>query len=370
MRRGTIFIFLFIVAAAIIVGAGQFLRAQPAMEVIVAVDPLAQAWAQEVVDALNATQPTVSATRRVLFKLSATDDLDVWAGSGRTWTASSHPDAWLAGSALSVQYAQENGVPLTNLTPSLARTPLLWGGYASRVTVVTQNGAQPLDWSTVQTLAKAERWDAIGGSTDWQFVKLAFAQPNRKIGGVAALLSGAASFYQTPTLEARSLSQSDFHDWLLPVVNSVPNFTTLGSDPAAAMARGPSTVEIALFPEAQWLLNLRGLLNIEEVRLNYPVHQFVLDFPLAAWQDSTDPDATDVGEAIKLLADALAAPMAQNKLTAYGLRPAASEPTEADALFAAAVPYGVLLTPDYGQVVQIPSRSDTQGLIQWFGSNQ
>jgi len=370
MRRGTIFIFLFIVLAAAIVGASQFLRAQPPLEITVAVDPLTQAWAQEAVDALNATQPTVSATRRVLFKVTATDDLDAWAGSGRAWTTSSHPDAWLAASALSVQYAQDNGVSVVTLTPSLARTPLLWGGYASRVNVATQNGAQPLDWPTIQTLAKAERWDAAGGQTDWGFVNLAFAQPNRKIGGVAALLSGAASFYQTPVLDERALSQSDFHDWLTPVVQSVPNFTTLGSDPAAAMAGSSSIASIALLPEAQWLLNLRGLLNNEDVRLSYPAYQFVLDFPLAVWQDSTATDAVDVGEAVKLLADALAAPTAQGRLTAFGLRSAAAEPTDADALFTAAVPYGVLLTPDYGQITQIPPRSDTQGLIQWFSSNQ
>lgn len=371
MRRGTIFIFLFIVLAAAVVGASQFLRAQPPLEIVVAVDPLAQAWAQEAIDSLNATQPTVNATRRVQFQLTSADDLDAWASSGgsRSWTTDSHPDAWLAASSLSVQYAAENGLPVTPSAASLARTPLLWGGYISRVNVATKDGTLALDWATVQALAAAERWDAVGGQTDWGFVKLAFAQPNRKIGGVVALLTGAASFHQTPALDGRTLSQADFRNWLLPVVKSVPSFTTLGSDPASGMAgRGPSTAEIALLPEAQWLLNLRGLLNYEDIVLNYPAQQFVLDFPLAGWNDSTaEPERA---LAVTLLANWLTAPEAQGRLTTYGLRAAAVEPTSADALFAAALPFGALLEPDYGQIVQIPPRSDVQGLIQWFSSNQ
>jgi hypothetical protein len=164
------------------------------------------------------------------------------------------------------------------------------------------------------------------------------------------------------------LRTAEFRNWMLPVIQSVPNFSTLGSDPAAAMARGPSTVEIGIFPESQWLLNLGGLLQNEDVLLNYPAYQLVLDFPMVRWQDSSTTD--EQRQAVDLLSNWLLATAQQANAPDHGLRPAAVEPTDLDNLFAAAVPYGIQLAPDFGQTVTVPGRSDAQGFIQWVSSNQ
>jgi len=367
MRRGSIFVILFIIVAAIVVGASQFLRSQPALEITIAVDPLALTWVENAVAQLNATEPVVNATQRIQFRVTPVDDLDVWSGE-RNWTSSNHPAAWITASSASVDYAIENGVPVVEVAASLARTPLLWGGYASRVDVITDGGTAALDWQTVAAAAEQESWQALGGESSWQFIKLALGQPSRKIGGLGALFSGAADFYQKAELTGGDLRGADFRDWMLPVIKGVPNFSTLGSDPAAAMAREPSTVEIGIFPESQWLLNLSGMLNNEELRLNYPAYQFVLDFPLVRWQDATTTD--EQRGAVDLLSSWLGAAEQQARAPQYGLRPAGNDPTEADALFAAAVPYGVQLTPTFGQMVTAPARGDAQGLIQWVMSNQ
>lgn len=367
MRRGSIFVVIFILVAAGVIGASQFLRSQPALEITVAVDPLARDWAQQAIASLNATEPIVNATRRAQFRLLVVDDLDVWQGQ-QSWTPDSHPDAWIAASSLSTRYARENGLPLIEAAASLARTPLVWGGYASRVEVVTRDGARPLDWQAVAEAAAAEAWVSIGGEASWQFIKLGFAQPQRKIGGVAVLLSGAAAFNQSATFTGNALNNAAFREWLLPVIKAVPNFATLGSDPALAMARGPSTVEIALFPEALWLLNVNGLTKHEPIVLNYPAYQMTLDFPMMRWEDAQTTD--DQRAAIELLRGWLTNEAQQALLGSFGLRPAAGEPAQTEPLFAAGLPYGIQLAPDYGQTVQPPARPELQGLIQWAASNQ
>src|SRR5690606_6697605 len=140
--------------------------------------------------------------------------------------------------------AKDIGLSLVDVTPSLARTPLVWGGYVSRVNVATGEGNNLFDWDAIQAAAAAESWSAIGGQADWRFVKLGFAAPNRKISGLAVLYTGAADFSGDPALTGPSIRGANFRTWMEPVLDSVPNFATLGSDPAAAMTRGASTMEI------------------------------------------------------------------------------------------------------------------------------
>src|SRR6185295_12012785 len=136
------------------------------------------------------------------------------------WTANNHPIAWIPASSLSVGYAKDNGVPLVSMTNSLARTPLVWGGYVSRVDVLTNKGALPLDWPAVEAAAAKESWSAIGGQSDWRFIKLGFGQPGRKIGGLAALYTGAAARAQNEVLTAGSVGADVFRIWMLPVIKA------------------------------------------------------------------------------------------------------------------------------------------------------
>ena len=368
-QRGTIFIVLFILIAAAIVGVSRFMGIQPPVEYTLAVDPLAQAWAETSVAAFNTTQPTING-HRIQFRVVAVDDLNVWQGQN-VWTTKNHEDAWLAASHASVDYARSNGIGLLNVVDSLARTPMVWGGYVSRADLLTTAGTLPLDWPLVQGAANKmmqSNWAALGGDSSWGFLKLGFGQANSKISGLAALFTAAADFNQQPDLTQTTLSAQTLRTWLLPIVKSKPSFSTSG-DPALAMARGPSTIEMALFPEAQWLLNIKGMNNQEAVRVNYPNYQFVLDFPLVAWQDDSLENA-DRQVALKQLGDWLAAAQQQATLPNYGLRPATTEPTQANDLFRVAIQYGISFTPAYGQAVQPPAANDVKGLIQWVMSNR
>lgn len=364
MRRGSIFVILFALLAAAIVGASQFLRAQPALEVRIAVDPLIAGWAEAVIRDVNATQPLINSTHRVQFVTIVIDDPDVWGGRAN-WTPTNHPDGWIPSASLSVGYASGEGLPFTTSQDSLARTPLVWGGYPSRVNILTENGAQPLDFGTVRQAAEAGRWDQIGGQAAWGFIDLGLQQPSRKMGGLAVLLTGAADLAENPQLTAADLSGS-YRTVAAGLLNSVVNFNTLGADPARTMASSyDSTVEVALLPESLWLNNLPGLVRHEQgFVFNYPAYQFVLTFPFARWTPDLNT-APEVVPALDLLQSWLTRADQQARLTEFGLRPAATEPTVTDEVFSLGTPYGIALTPNYGQAVVPPSRGDVQGIVEW-----
>lgn len=360
MRRSTIIVIIFILAAAVIVGASQFLRSQPPVEFTVAVSPLAANWVREVVNSFNASEPLVNATQRIQFNVEVIDDLPVWQGS-QAWTPEQHPAAWIPASSASVGFFERYAA----LEPSLARTPLVWGGYSSRVSVVTNNGAVPLDWQAVQAAAEAESWSALpGGQANWGFVQLAFGRADQTFSGLSALFSAAATYTGNTNIAGNAIRANEFREWMTPIINSV-NFQTLGADPAAVMARGPSTVQIALLPESLWLTNVSGLTANEAVVFNYPAYQQVLDFPFAGWADATQITPAE-REAVIALGEWLVTAAQQARTVDFGLRPAQSEPDTSAALFNQALQYGIQLQPAYGQGIQTPTRTETQGLVQWF----
>jgi hypothetical protein len=364
MRRGTVFVVIFALAAVGIIAASQFLRSQPPLDVMVAVNPLAEKWLQDAVNAFNASSPLVNTTR-IQVRLTQIDDLDGWSGD-RPWTSDNHPAAWIPASSASVAYAIENGLPLEMIAPSLARTPLVWGGFTSRLDVLDLP-ASGLDWEQVIAAVNAESWVSLGGDSSWQFVKLAFAQPSHTMSGLAVLFSGAAAYYQTTAPDSAMLRDTTFRDWLAPVVASVPNFNTLGADPAARMANGPSNGEIALLPEVQWLTNLNGILtSSDSIAFSYPAYQFMLDFPLARWNDSLTTDTERA--AVDALKNWLMTESQQFRSVNFGLREAAKEPDGGSTLFSVGLIYGIQYEPDYGQLIQAPSRGDALGLIQWFNA--
>lgn len=366
MRRGTIVLVIFLAIAAGVVGLSQFLQNQPPLQITVAVNPLAEDWVRSAASDFNASEPRINGTRRVEVDVITISDLDVW-GSGRSsfWTADDHPDAWIPAASASVEYAIRGNLPFETVTESTAQTPLVWGGFAERVDIITTDNA--LDWDTVQNAAETESWSALGGRSSWQFVNLAFLLPDRTMTGLATLFSAAADFNDTAALTGDDTRGSDFYNWLEPVIDSVPNFNSVGDDVAVFAARGPNTVDIAIGPEVQWLNGLNGMLRNGEVRFAYPEYIYLFDFPIARWEDAATSD--DIRSAVDAFADYLTND-AQNEVADYGLRPLNGAPAQTDTLFADAVQYGIQLNPTFDNVITAPSVTDAQGLIQWFTTAQ
>jgi len=375
MRRGTIIFLLFLVTVAVIVGISQFLQRQPAVDLEVAVSPLALEWVSAALERYNATNPLVN-TSRLRFVAVPVEDMDVWTDGGalvRAWTDASHPVAWLPAWSASLTYA--NRLPFTRVTDSLANTVLVWGGFQSRMNALAEGG-QAFDWARVADAAAQGTWAAIAPTSgvSGNFT-LAFNRPTQKIAGLAAVFSSAARFAETATLSGGSLSANDFRAWLQPVLESVPNFNTLGASPAQTIAaRGASVGEIALLPESDWLKNLRGqLINIADpIQLIYPAPLFVFDFPLAAWSGASAPSfaltQTEIASAVQGLAAFLSSPAEQSAAQTFGLRPADGRIDPTAPLFAGALPYGADLVFDSAEGIMPPTLNEVQRLLVWLNN--
>jgi hypothetical protein len=365
MRRGSIFVILFALVALLIIGASQFLRTQPAAVITVAVSPLAEAWVRAAAASFNAASPLANGTQRVEISVQSMDDPVVWQDGTRPWSSTTHPDAWIPALAESVQYAADVRLPFEVVAPSVAQTPLVWGIFSSRAEVALTD-ASGLDWARVQEIAAAERWDAVGGQEAWQFVKIIFGAPERSAGGLGAVLSGAAAFAGDPALTVDAVNAQPFRTWMQPVLASVPNFNTLGNDPAAVLTRGASAGEIALLPESQWLTNLNGIVAREPILFSYPQYTLMYQFPLALWNDAQTTDVQRQGA--RLFADYLLAAAQQTGAQAYGLRPASLLLSADAALFNAGAQYGIVATPDLTNTIQMPPRDAIVRLLGWANS--
>jgi hypothetical protein len=127
-------------------------------------------------------------------------------------------------------------------------------------------------------------------------------------------------------------------------------------------SRGTSVADFALLTESQWLISLSALNRRETVALSYPAHQFILDFPMALWDDASTTEVQR--QAATAFGTYLAGTVGQQLPPTFGLRPAKADPDTADALFADAVPYGIQFTPGFGVIVNIPGRNEAETLLR------
>ena len=360
MRRGTIVVIVFILLAVAVIGASQFLRAQPPLEITVAVSPLAERWVRAAAESFNASETFVGGTRRVQVRVNSVDDLSVWSDEGLRQWQDAPPSAWIPASSMSLQYASR--LPFEVVEPSVAQTLLVWGGFSDRVDALTEGGARPLDWADVAQAAEAERWANIPDANPaWGNVNLAFSRPTGSMAGLAALFSGAAAFADAPAVSGSTVVSGGFQEWIEPILLSVPNYNTLGTSVAQTMAaRGVTVGAVALLPESEWVNNLGGsLTGTNPIKLSYPVYPFVFDFPLARWGGQTAEEAA----AVEAFATYLLGQHPEN----FGLRPASGVLPETARLFTDGENYGLQRTPALTDSVSAPPRAEVQRLLVWVG---
>jgi hypothetical protein len=348
MRRGTVFILLFIVVAVAIVGGSALLRSQPAIELRLAVDPLAESWVREMAARFNDAGETVGVGRRVRISVEVISDVNVLDPS-RTWRADQQPDGWIASwSELAKFYTPGLGITRRMLNASLARTALVWMSPLSRASSVPE-----LSWSWVQEAAADN------------LLQVAFSLPTTTSQGLAVLLSAVTDSAQENALSASTLNDSRLRSALMPVVASVPNFNSVGADVALYVA-GPrgGSVDVAIAPESQWLTQLNTLRQRGDLRFAYPNNLLVFDFPLIALvREEAEPERE---EGIRAFGVFLAAEAQQQAAFTYGLRPASAEPDPADSTFVDAQRFGIAPTLSAGAVTLPDSYNAVQSLISWF----
>ncbi len=363
MRRGTIVLGLFVLVAVGIIAASTFLQNQPPITITVAVSPLIADWARESAAAFNASNVRTANGRLGQVNITTVEDLSVW--SEREWSAQSHPDAWIPAVSFSVDYAIANGLRLEEMQPSVAKTLLVIAGFESRIDVLTDNGSTDLTWDIIADITQKERWDAVGGRADWEFIDLALAIPDETMYGLAVMFSGAAAYHETIAVDSDRLQDTVFRAWLEPVIRSVPNYAQVGTDVAEFLARrGLSAADIAFAPENQWIAHLNNLAQQEPIRFSYPDYPFVFDFPFVRWQD--DQALPETAYIINAFSSYLVSDSRQDALLAFGFRPANRAVTAEDAVFFQAQQYGIRFDPQLDPAIQLPrGAADTLGFLRW-----
>ncbi len=372
MRRGTIFVVLFIVVVAGILLFSRVATPPESINVEFAVSPLVAAWVQPVVDAYNA-EGVILAGRPARVTLVSVDDLETWQpGSTRVWTASDHPDAWIPAVSMSADYLT---LPVSweTISPSLGSTLLVWGGYSERVDLLANVGVG-FNWDTVAAAAAVGNWADVASDPEGNRnvrVNLAFQSPGSSMNGLAVVFSAAAHFDNTTTLAGLA---STYRQSLLPVICRVPGFQTLSANPALDMAARRSVADIGLLPESLWLTNLSRLTRSEDFTLAYPRYSFTFDFPLLFLADTeTDPLTRQV---VEELAGRLQSAGQQRTLLSFGMRPQGGLPEVGGGLdvtatlFVAAVDHGLQVQPVGEPITQLPSRDEILSVLNWFNGRR
>ncbi|MCU0474742.1 MAG: substrate-binding domain-containing protein [Anaerolineae bacterium] len=351
MRRGTIFIVLFVGVAAAIVALTQVFRAQPALEVVVVTDPLAERWVRDAAARFNEQGVSVGVGQRVRVTVQTLGDMTAFAGQ-QGWTQANHPDGWVAAWSGVVSSSSSVGAGVTKrtLSESLARSTMVWmsrQSAASRVPEVT--------WAGVRAAAEAGH-------------DLALPAADTTVQGFAALVSGVAQFAERGVLEADALGDPA-RAFLLPVVDAVPNYTTVGADPALTMSGTTgSTYAAGMAAENQWLSQL-GVLAGSTPRFGYPEWLVVFDFPMYGLESTTQ--TAEEREAVRLFAEYLQTPDQQNNAMGFGLRPAKSEPPADHPLFSQGAQYGIAAALSPMRAVTLPpNRSALNSFAAWASNAQ
>lgn len=376
MRQiGTFIVILFIVISLGIVGLGYIQRNQPEpsatpLELTLTVNPLAHRWMSDMVNRFNASDARFINTYAVIITLSNApiDDMDVWQKG--MWNNQTPPNLWIPSSTLSTSSTVVNGRNLITITPSLAKTPLVFVASANVAQAITQNETITLDWGGIQSTSQAGTWANFGASNLTGNVTLAFPLANNTMEGLMVMYSANAYFDSTLSLTSSNITP--FTAWFAPVVESVPNFNTIGADVATFMASRGASVNIGIMAESRLLNTLNAITNTRAVQIAYPEYPVVFDFPLI-WLDETGQTADDRAireQVAQQFGEWLAMPEQQASLTAYGLRPVESIPTSTDNLFRLGIESGVLYDAPISPALSEIANSRVRALLSWFESQR
>ncbi|PJF29345.1 MAG: hypothetical protein CUN52_08840 [Phototrophicales bacterium] len=376
MRQiGTLIVILFIIISLGIVGWGYIQRNQPQpkapqpipIELTVVANPMAHAWITQAVAQFN--QSDLSKIDQFVIRISVNptpaDDMTVWRA---TWNDANRPDMWLASSSLSVQY---RGYPLlVEDSLTVALSPMIWVASVPAYNAITRNGELKLDWDTVQAVASAGTWANFGTNNPQGNVNIAFAPPDSSMNGLMVLYGAESYYIRSLNLDGVSTSQ-DFLTWLAPIVDSVPNFNTIGADVATFMLTRGASIHIALMPEAQLLTQIDTFLRTRPVMVSYPEYPMVFDFQLAWTTEDGDTTAQQARlRAIQTFGQWLLEPAQQGQLSQYGLRPITTPISQNDELFRKGADVGIVYEPLFDPYLLQANLNKGTNLLAWFARHR
>ena len=190
---------------------------------------------------------------------------------------------------------------------SVASSPLLWGGYADKLTTLGD-----VSWDSIHQQALSR-----------QGVRVVIAAPHQTAEGLAALIGAVAAHLETTTLSEADVGQADA--WLTETLGDRNAQTPPRPAEAFATAQGRTVGDIGLLTAASW--HQVGLDNSANFTVMPATPVVTLDYPLVVFADKVPPEAQQAVESFRQF---LLEPAQQQALTRYGFEPAASSSVQAD----------------------------------------
>lgn len=248
-----------------------------------------------------------------------------------------------------------------------------WGLYNSRAKVLEEKFGT-IDWSTIHDAATTRGgWPELGGDPAWGFFKLVVPNPNKNIGGLAAMIAMAGEYYGRTNISVEDVTNPEFQQWLKELMGAVTDFSSASAYTAEDFALfGYSVGDGGQMLESDLLQNMQGILNRWEdpLKLYYPDYVTWFDFPFAVWV-GPETSALQKNAALEFQRFLLS-PEQQKKALAYGLRPANPDvPVDAseESLFVRWKDQGVQDVVPRTSAMRSPDRDVLLALLRWFELN-
>ena len=248
-----------------------------------------------------------------------------------------------------------------------------WGLYSSRGDVLEENLGE-INWSTIHDAAIAKGgWPELGGDPSWGFFKLVVPNPNKNVGGLAAMVAMAGEYYDRTDISVEDVTNPEFQAWLRELMGAVTDFSSTSAYTAEDFALfGYSVGDGGQLLESDLLQNMQGIQTRWEdpLRVYYPTYVTWFDFAFTVW---VGPETSALEKYAALAFQRfLLSPEQQENALDYGLRPADPEipvDASADSLFVKWEEQGAQSVVPRTSAMRSPDRDVLLTLLRWFELN-
>ncbi len=254
----------------------------------------------------------------------------------------------------------------------IAISLFVWGIYQSRADVLTAKYGD-INWQTIHDAAiAAGGWPELGGEPGWGFFKLVVPNPQRNVGGLAAMIAAAGEYYDRTNISVADVTDPQFQQWLKELMGALTDVSGASAYTAEDFALfGYSAGDGGQLLESDLLNSMEGIRTrwADPLVIRYPKYVTWFDFPYSIW---VGPETTAAEKNAALQFQQYLLGDEQQKLAVeQGLRPANSavSVTEGDTLFSKWQSQGVEAVVPRTTRMASPSRDVLLALLRWFDLN-
>lgn len=255
---------------------------------------------------------------------------------------------------------------------ALLISPLVFAVWQDRADVLKKNsGGANLTWKSIHSAVVSNQgWPAVGGKSEWGFVKLGHTDPTQSNSGIQALLLMTMEYYgKTTGLTVNDILDPEYQAFIKGTEGGVPKFESSTGTFMTDMVRfGPSKYDIAVVYEnlaISQLANAQGRWG--NLVVEYPATTLWSDHPVALLSgDWVTPDQAAAARTWITFLESR--PMQEQALT-WGFRPAdpgvALKTTDANNPFVKYAAQGVKV--DIPPVATPPDAAVVQNMLTMWG---